>query len=314
MKQDDFIEYFNCLKKLSDIIYENNNLFHVEAFTKVMGIILGDDEVLLDLEINQENFDNEIQKLDNISLTRDEILKVYQLLLLESFKVDNLSYSGVIPSKVGIFLGYLIKRLIPQKDYIKIMDPNISNGNLMINAVKDFDEEKFQFFGSDSIPVFTELSKNIFNLVNYDIKIYLQDPLTITPILKIDFIVSNLESYYLKNHKFYPYEFIKKYTLNLNKNGYMILLLDENFFKNKELPDFKKSIDKDLKMQGIITLPKNLFRNNIKHICIFQKTEIAIEKFLICELPEFENSEMFNRSLSDLNQWLIKKGEETCKK
>ena len=76
---------------------------------------------------------------------------------------------------------------------------------------------------------------------------------------------------YLEDNKYYPYEFIKKYSKNLKDNGYMILLLDDNFFKNRELMDFKAEINEELKMQGIISLPKSLFKTRLKHIVIFQK-------------------------------------------
>ena len=94
----------------------------------------------------------------------------------------------------------------------------------------------------------------------------------------------------------------------------MILLVDDNFFKNRELMDFKSEINEELKMQGIVSLPKNLFKSSVKHIVIFQKTKVEIKKFLICEMPEFENTEIFNQSLNKLNEWLNERGEVLCKK
>jgi hypothetical protein len=126
----------------------------------------------------------------------------------------------------------------------------------------------------------------------------------------ISAIIITIGYIYKKDDNIYKYIIVTALAFY----GYMILLLDDNFFKNRELMDFKAEINEELKMQGIISLPKSLFKTRLKHIVIFQKTKVEIKKFLICEMPEFENTELFNQSLAKLNNWLKEKGEELCKK
>jgi site-specific DNA-methyltransferase (adenine-specific) len=312
MGQDSFLEYFNIINNLTKYVYEDTNLLHIEALTKVFNYINGIEEDI-EFEQNEELFLNEIQKLDDISLEKNSLLNAIQILILNCLKEDNLNMSLLIPNKISVFMGYILQNL-NKKQNIRVMDPNITTGNLLLNATSNIDNVDIEYFGVDMNPILVNLSKAIFNMLDIDIKLYLQDPLTVASIIKTDYVLSNVESYYLEDNKYYPYEFIKKYSKNLKDNGYMILLLDDNFFKNRELMDFKAEINEELKMQGIISLPKSLFKTRLKHIVIFQKTKVEIKKFLICEMPEFENTELFNQSLAKLNNWLKEKGEELCKK
>ncbi|MDD3129854.1 MAG: hypothetical protein PHW21_05745, partial [Candidatus Izemoplasmatales bacterium] len=92
-------------------------------------------------------------------------------------------------------------------------------------------------------------------------------------------------------------------------SGYMISVIDNDFFDNFNLKDFIYEVKDRWHFFGMIVLPNSIFKNVKKSIFILQRigeSFVRPEKFLVADLPEFSNEEEMIKVIKQLNDWFEK--------
>ena len=66
---------------------------------------------------------------------------------------------------------------------------------------------------------------------------------------------------------------------------------------------FKKELNEENSMIGLIELPDTFFKNNQKSIILIQRAHIENKKCMMVKLPSFNDSKRFNEALAQIETW-----------
>lgn len=89
-------------------------------------------------------------------------------------------------------------------------------------------------------------------------------------------------------------------------NGYLISIVDNDFFDFDKDGTFKKNLMKDSHVYGIIELPDDFFIRKPKSIVIFKHTQGENKNCLMVKLPSFNDVNAFNSTISQIEAWFLK--------
>ncbi|MDD3122853.1 MAG: N-6 DNA methylase [Candidatus Izemoplasmatales bacterium] len=253
------------------------------------------DKVLLDL----------LHKMDNIDFQKEEIRKAIQLCILKGFKLSKQSNQEITPDTIGIFLSYLIKKLIDFEGPMTLFDPLVGTGNLICTVANNLDKETL-LFGVDHNLDQVELSKAMFEMMDYGEEVYFQDTLTFwnlaSDVLLCDFSNSETED----EMTYFPYEVIKHHLYNLKPGGFFLGIIYNDFFEQPTNEEFRKYLLESWEILGLIKLPDSIFKSLGKSILILEKKsniEYVDKQFLLADIPSFEDEEAFQKAIYQINLW-----------
>jgi hypothetical protein len=89
----------------------------------------------------------------------------------------------------------------------------------------------------------------------------------------------------------------------------MISIIDNSFFDNELIKEFIYEVKDKWHFFGMIVLPESLFKVSRKSIFILQKIGddfVKPDKFLVADLPDFNDEEKMITVINQLNDWFNK--------
>jgi len=301
INQDNVEKLFDLLDESATILYESLKIPYLEGLVKTCENILANSVEVENEEINKKLF-SLISKVNKIEFKKEEIRKAFQYACLKGLKHQNISNQRITPESIGLFISYLVEKLY-NLDKITILDPLIGSGNLIASLANNL-EKDVQLVGVDKELTSYKLSQALFGMLEYGENVYYQDILTFKNIVS-DLIVTDFSGIGQNA----TYDILKHLNKLLRDDAFLISVIDNTFFDDEKLKDFIYEVKEYWHFFGMIVLPKILFKNNEKSIFILQKIGkdfIKPKKFLVTELPDFNNESEMITVIAQLNDWFEK--------
>ncbi len=310
MKETNNIElFYDYFDSIAMYLYDVNKHPYLESMNLAFQYLLEDN---IDFPLDEQGLayvKQEKNKIIEVEFTPEEIRKAVQLGLLKGYKHMNVSNAFLTPDTLGLFMSYLIKKLYDEPIQF-VLDPMVGSGNLVYTVLNDIEQDA-RVIGVDNDKLKCELARNLGDLMDYDNQIFMQDTLSFFA-NEIDLIVLDLP---IQEEKevYLPYQIISHHLDSLASEKFMFVVIENDFFEQKQMEIFKKELDVKAHMFGLIKLSETLFKNAEKSILILQKKankEDKLTDFLLINLPSFEDQEGMELTIQQIELWFKKRKEE----
>lgn len=306
-KIEQFYDYFDAVAMH---LYSVNEHPYLESMNLAFQYLLED---TIDFELDDEGLEilkAEKAKIIDVEFSPEDIRKSVQLGLLKGYKHMNVSNAFLTPDTIGIFISYLVKKVYDEPINF-VLDPMIGSGNLVYTVLNDIEMDA-SVIGVDEDPLKCEMARNLGDLMDYKNQVFLQDTMSFYG-NEIDLILCDLP---IQEDKeiYAPYQIISHHLDTLASDKFMFVLIENDFFEQKQMKIFKKELDEKAHMFGLIKLSDTLFKNAEKSILILQKKvhkEDKIKDFLLIDLPSFEDQDGMSLTIQQIETWFVnRKGEQ----
>ena len=310
MKKENIEKFYDYYDFIANLLYTNYGKSYIEGMNEAFNF-------LLDEEFEGTYNDEDIQVMMDVkkpildvSFAPEEIRKSVQLGLLKGYKHSFSSNALITPDTIGIFIGYLVRKLYHNKSLKNVLDPVVGSGNLVYSII-NYLEQDIKVYGIDNEVLSCNIARNIGDLMDIDNEIFLQDTLTFYD-EGFDLVVADMP--YVENDENYgPYLIISHHMQSLKDGGYFISIIDNDFFDKKNSGIFRQEIEKTGQIFGLVKLSETLFKSTPKSILILRKNGENVSKvndFLLVDLPSFNDIEEFNKIINKIDLWMEKREEE----
>ena len=286
-------------------LYLQESRLGIDALNRVFHYLL-DDEITLKNAQDQATVKKAKEAISGINFDVKSMRKAFQLYILKAFKDDQIISPEMTPDAIGYFIHYLIQKLYPQIPPV-IFDPLIGTGNLVATIAEHY--EDVSIVGVDLNDRLLELARNYLDALDIPHQLYHQDTLSFDerqfPLILTDFSIHRKD---LKG-PYQPYYVILHHLQHLEPGGYMIALIENDFFAISPAESFKELVMKEAHLYGLLKLDESLFKNHPKSILMLKKkrfTEEKIDRFLVADIPSFTDQEAMSHTLHRLNTWFEK--------
>lgn len=288
-------EIFDIFQECAVFLYDNLKMNYYDSIKLTANSILDKDSIDIDKELILK-FKRRINKFKD-DYNVEELRKGLTYVFLNCFREMNW-VNNITPDSIVYFINYLVDKFYPKKK-ISILDPSIGCGNLLYGVSNS--RNVSALYGIDNDDRMIELAKIMGDFIE-PIRLFYQDTLTVD-LENIDLIVSDLD------FNMNTYDFIIHHLDTLKKDGYMILIMNNDFFTNIDI-EKKKIIDSKGSMVGIIELPDSFFKNDKKSIVILRRNTNKVKNFLVAKMPEISDSGAMKEFLNKIEYWFINGGNE----
>ena len=292
---------FDVLDESAILYYEKLKIPYLEGLVKVCENIIANSVETKSNELNLA-LKEKMDLIKDIEFNPEEIRKAFQYACLKGLKHQNISNQMITPESISIFISYLVEKLYDLKDFT-IFDPLVGSGNLITGLANNLDGE-ITLIGVDKEMTYYKLSQAIFGMLEYGEAIFYQDVLTFNNIIA-DLIVTDFSGVNQED----IYKIIKHVNSLLRDDAFFISVIDNEFFDDDLIKDFIYEVKDLWHFFGMIVLPMTIFKNNHKSIFILQKIGknfIRPEKFLVADLPDFNNELEMTKVINQINDWFEK--------
>ena len=287
-------EIYDIFQECAVFLYDNLKLNYYDSIKLTANSILDKDSIDIDKSLMLK-FKRKINKFKE-DYNVEELRKGLTYVFLNCFREMNWT-NNITPDTITYFINYLVDKIYPKKK-ISILDPCIGCGNLLYGVSNN--RTVSTLYGIDNDDSMIELSRIMGNFIE-PISLFYQDTLTVD-LENIDLIVSDLP-----NDVTFTYDFLVHHILTLKENGYMLLIMNNDFFTNIDTSK-KELFEKYGSMQGIIELPDSFFKNSKKSIVIIKRSTNKVKNFLIAKMPEVSDGDAMKEFLNKIEYWFINGG------
>ena len=287
-------EIYDIFQECAVFLYDNLKLNYYDSIKLTANSILDKDSIDIDKSLMLK-FKRKINKFKE-DYNVEELRKGLTYVFLNCFREMNWT-NNITPDTITYFINYLVDKIYPKKK-ISILDPCIGCGNLLYGISNN--RTVSALYGIDNDDSMIELSRIMGNFIE-PISLFYQDTLTVD-LENIDLIVSDLP-----NDVTFTYDFLVHHILTLKENGYMLLIMNNDFFTNIDT-NKKELFEKYGSMQGIIELPDSFFKNSKKSIVIIKRSTNKVKNFLIAKMPEVSDGDAMKEFLNKIEYWFINGG------
>lgn len=337
MKNDNFKkieEFFDVIDESTMFLYEKhyskyNQSKEDEHYKNYLECLIYTLENIINGEVADSDLnDEDIKFLDDIYMrlqssqfTREEMRRAVQLSLLKGIKHASLSNSVMTPDTIGILFSFIINILFKDATAISIADTAVGTGNLLMTILNNINVKTNEIYGIDKDIMQVSLARVFFELNDYDTQLICKDALLPQYLPKMDLIIGDLPTYYLENDemdiidsnlgedvKYSQYHFIEQNTKYLKPDGYLMYVIDNDFFDKIGNEEIKDLILRKLQIRAIIALPEDMFKSkeHVKSIFIMQKRSENMKKnseVLVLNLPSITETERFKDAIDKIEDW-----------
>ena len=310
IKKENIEKFYDYFDFVGNLLYTNYGKTYIEGINEAFSYLLDDE---FEGEYSLEDVDLiyiEKDKVTDVSFQPEEVRKSVQLGLLKGYKHTFSSNALITPDTIGIFIGYLVKKLYVNKEITSLLDPLIGSGNLVYSII-NYLEKDVKVYGVDEDLLKCNIARNLGDLMDVENEIFYQDTLTYFD-QGFDLIVTDMP--YVEDDKDYlPYQIINHHFQSLKAGGYFVGLIDNDFFEKNNSQVFREEIEKKGYIFGLIKLSETLFKNNPKSILILRRTDEVVEKrsdFLLVDLPSFNDIEGFNSTINQIDTWMLDRKDD----
>lgn len=302
MEDKDLMEVFHdVLEESIAFLYDKLHLKYFDLFFESAANIL-EGEVETDLtDEDKEALEKIYEPILELNLNVEQIRKALQAIVLRGFKEQKISNGSMTPDTIGMIFAYLISKFEPKKTAVKILDPIAGVGNLLFTIINHL-ELDIEAYAVEHNQLFVRILKTLADLMEQTISIYFQNTLN-TNFSDIDYIVCDFDYDTMRDGKYFPYECIKHHISSLKDEGVMIALIPNDFFEYDKDQAFKKEVNKEASIIGLIELPDEMFKVDKKSIIMIHKKQYPEKKCLMVKLPSFSDANSFNKALMQIETW-----------
>jgi len=300
--REDIVEkLFDVLDQSASLYYELLKVPYLDGLVKTCENILANS---VETELDELNIKltELIKNLEGIDFDKEEIRKAFQYSCLRGLKHQGISNQMITPESIGIFFSYLVNKLY-EVNSLSILDPLVGSGNLLAGLANNLDQDTV-IFGIDNNYDYYKLSQALMGMLNYQENIFYQDILSFENI-EVDLIATDFSG--IGQNEIF--DIIKHLNGLLKDNCFMISIIDNSFFDNELIKEFIYEVKDKWHFFGMIVLPESLFKVSRKSIFILQKIGddfVKPDKFLVADLPDFNDEEKMITVINQLNDWFNK--------
>ncbi|KKK38364.1 hypothetical protein WQ57_09245 [Mesobacillus campisalis] len=253
--------------------------------------------------------------------SKEEIRKGFQLAILKGMQENVQAHHQMTPDSVGLFMGYLITKFI-NKQAFRLLDPAVGTGNLLSTVLNQQGDKAIDSTGIEIDDVLIRLAYVNANLLEHEVELFNQDALEPLFIDPVDAVVCDLPVGYYPNdlrasefevkaesgHTYAHHLFIEQSTRHVKEGGYMFFVIPNGLFESEQAGSLRSLIQNHLNIQGIIQLPKTMFKNEqaAKSILILQKKAEGLmppKQALLVDLPKLSDGPAMSRILGKIDEW-----------
>ncbi len=292
--------FYDVFDESCDFLYDKLHLKYLDLIILTANNILAG-EVLNDLEDEDIKKLNKIYaKLTDVDFNVEEIRKAMQAQILKGIKEMNFQNGLTTPDSIGLLMAYLISRLSKAKS-LNICDPLIGSGN-MLYTISNHLTANLNLFGCDHNEYMIKIAKVFADLLDTNVELHLEDTLNLK-IYNLDFIVFDMPNVIKDKDDYLPYKWVLHYNELIKDDGYIIGLINNDFFDYDNNKRFKEELLKTSSIVCLIELPDNMFVSKPKSIIVINKKIWDKKKMFMTKLPSLSDVKAFNSELVKLEQW-----------
>ncbi len=292
--------FYDVFDESCDFLYDKLHLKYLDLIILTANNILAG-EVLNDLEDEDIKKLNKIYaKLTDVDFNVEEIRKAMQAQILKGIKEMNFQNGLTTPDSIGLLMAYLISRLSKAKS-LNICDPLIGSGN-MLYTISNHLTANLNLFGCDHNEYMIKIAKVFADLLETNVELHLEDTLNLK-IYNLDFIVFDMPNVIKDKDDYLPYKWVLHYNELIKDDGYIIGLINNDFFDYDNNKRFKEELLKTSSIVCLIELPDNMFVSKPKSIIVINKKIWDKKKMFMTKLPSLSDVKAFNSELVKLEQW-----------
>ena len=292
--------FYDVFDESCDFLYDKLHLKYLDLIILTANNILVG-EVLNDLEDEDIKKLNKIYaKLTDVDFNVEEIRKAMQAQILKGIKEMNFQNGLTTPDSIGLLMAYLISRLSVAKS-LNICDPLIGSGN-MLYTISNHLTANLNLFGCDHNEYMIKIAKVFADLLETNVELHLEDTLNLK-IYNLDFIVFDMPNVIKDKDDYLPYKWVLHYNELIKDDGYIIGLINNDFFDYDNNKRFKEELLKTSSIVCLIELPDNMFVSKPKSIIVINKKIWDKKKMFMTKLPSLSDVKAFNSELVKLEQW-----------
>ena len=292
--------FYDVFDESCDFLYDKLHLKYLDLIILTANNILAG-EVLNDLEDEDIKKLNKIYaKLTDVDFNVEEIRKAMQAQILKGIKEMNFQNGLTTPDSIGLLVAYLISRLSKAKS-LNICDPLIGSGN-MLYTISNHLTANLNLFGCDHNEYMIKIAKVFADLLETNVELHLEDTLNLK-IYNLDFIVFDMPNVIKDKDDYLPYKWFLHYNELIKDDGYIISLINNDFFDYDNNKRFKEELLKTSSIVCLIELPDNMFVSKPKIIIVINKKIWDKKKMFMTKLPSLSDVKAFNSELVKLEQW-----------
>lgn len=300
--------FYDFLDEVAMKLYEETKESYLNGLKEALNVLMDDTtEIELEPRILEQLKALKLE-IEGIEFAKEDVRKAIQLALLKGFKHLNVTNAMMTPDSIGMFIAYLLKKLYKQP-FETLLDPLVGTGNLVATVNNHF-HDGFMTYGVDDEPLMTSLSRNIFDALEMDHQVFLQNTLTyqgpLVDVVLTDFPIKAVD----QKEEYVPYQVVLHHLEHLKDDGFFVAVIENDFFEQYRNDRFKELLLEKAHLYGLIKLDESLFKNHPKSILILQKKQdinAKIDDFLLVDLPAFTDEDAFNLALGKIEQWFKKK-------
>lgn len=259
-------------------------------------------------------------------VTPEKIRKAFQLALLKGAKVDNLQANHqMTPDAIGFIMSYIIEKMIgDEATKIRIFDPAVGTANLLSTIYNHLTLKNIvvEAEGVDIDDLLLSLASVLIGLQRQSIKLIHQDAIQDLLVDPVDVVVSDLPVGFYPldervtdfktkaktGHSYAHHLLIEQSVHYLKPGGVGVFLVPSQLFETEEAPALTKFIQETIYLQGMLHLPKELFKteHSRKSILLIQKKGAEAKQakqVLLAQIPDFKNQAAMLRFMNEVDTW-----------
>lgn len=315
-------------KQLNALVEKHMNNIQgtdLDALVDILSLILTD-ETEIDGPDIEHPFMDKIKQLKFDTLEKDQVRKVIELATLKGLKDGVQSQHLITPDTIASYMVYLIEKVFPKKEKLRIFDIVSGSGNLLTAIMNQLDRE-VESYGSEVDPTLIELSVLSANLQKQRIEFFHQD--SIQPFLldPVDLVVADLPiGYYpdderaksFKVHSSdehtYAHHLLIEQSLKYTKpEGYLIFVIPNGLFSSDQATKLHSMLLDTAHVIALLQLPDSIFKSDkqAKSLFVLQKkgeNTKAPKETLLAQLPSFKDQKATQSIVSKMNDWFKEAG------
>jgi len=323
MKENTVELLFNNIDESTELLKDCLELSYLEALIET-GENFFEGEILQE-EINdlhQEKLMLTIQQYNETTKDNESIRRAFQLAILKGMKQGVQTNHEMTPDGIAFIVSYLVGKFTDGKKDLKILDPAIGTGNLLLTILNASKDKFTESVGIDVDDVLVRIAFVVGNLLGHEIELFNQDSLAPLFVDPVDLVVCDLpigfypnderaKAYTLKAKEgmsFAHHLFIEQSMNYLKSGGFFIGLVPNHLFTSEQSQALQNYINETGVIQGLIQLPLSAFKDerHQKSILIIRKNAENMKKpkhALLVDFPKLTNMKAVEDIMLQMNSW-----------
>jgi site-specific DNA-methyltransferase (adenine-specific) len=304
------------IERLYDVLDESAMLYYeqdkcpylqgvVRACENIMAGSADEDDQSLTQQLNRL-----IDGIKGIEFKKESVRRAMQLCILKGFKHTGRSNEGLTPDSIGMFMAYLLDKLVPGNERTIVFDPLVGTGNLLTTVANHSKKTRLALCGVEQDRTMYPIARAMFDMMGYGDQVYFQDTLSFSNI-HADVMVTDFPLD--PDGDTFIYELLNHHVDNVRDGGYVLGLVDNDFFGKAGSDTFQTTIFERWHFIGLVHLPESMFTTGSKSILLLKKSGEGSKKptrALMADIPSFDDKAGLEASIHKINQWFKEYNEK----